>query len=214
MVLVAFGYFYPPIRAVSLLVVSAPFYHDKNPNFNNFGLYGYIGDFGSGKTYAMTAEIERLRKKYKNDCYIFTNYGYKHQTAPFCGFESLCGEFDKPVIVAIDELQIFFNARSWKDMDASFIRCVSQCRKAKGKTILYTSPCYAFADTQVRRMSARVYKMSCLGGRVVTQTGLLRNEAKSIEETSKTAFSFGVSKVYLQKKKIRDLYNSFDYVEG
>lgn len=205
---------YPPLRALCLYVVSIPFYRDKCPNFGNYGLFGYIGDFGSGKTYAMTKRIEQLRKEYNNDCYIFTNYGYKYQTGDFVGFESFCQDFDKPVIIAVDELQIFFNARDWKNGDSSLIRCVSQCRKGKGKTILYTSPCYAFADTQVRRMSARVCKMSCLGGRVVTETGLLRNEVQSVEDTQKTAFSFGISKVYLQRKKIRDLYNSFDYVKG
>ena len=44
--------------------------NDKKPHL--YGIYGYFGLPGYGKTMAMSWELLELRKKYKDQIYIFT----------------------------------------------------------------------------------------------------------------------------------------------
>ena len=50
--------------------------------FSEYGMTLFVGDQGSGKSMAMTEELERLRKMYPN-VLIVTNYGYAHQNHEF-----------------------------------------------------------------------------------------------------------------------------------
>ena len=44
----------------------------KKPHL--YGIYGYFGLWGQGKTISMVEELYSLRQKYNNDIYIFTTF--------------------------------------------------------------------------------------------------------------------------------------------
>ena len=70
--------------------------NDKKPHL--YGIYGYFGLPGYGKTMAMSWELLELRKKYKDQIYIFTNYGFKEEDKPFTDWRMLLDTYDKPAI--------------------------------------------------------------------------------------------------------------------
>ena len=58
------------------------FKNRKEKQIHLFGIYGFFGLPGQGKTLSMTAELMGLRAKYGDDIYIFTNYGFKQEDKP------------------------------------------------------------------------------------------------------------------------------------
>ena len=60
-----------------------------------YGIYGYFGLPGYGKTMAMSWELLELRKKYGDDIYIFTNYGFKQEDKSFNNVNNSTGKFLK-----------------------------------------------------------------------------------------------------------------------
>ena len=71
---------------------SALLFYRKNKKddglFPYYGMHFYCGRQGSGKTYSMTHELEKIRKKYPK-CKIYTNYGYKYQNLPIYNISML-----------------------------------------------------------------------------------------------------------------------------
>ena len=76
------------------------FKNRKNEKIHLYGIYGYFGLPGYGKTMAMSWELLELRKKYKDKIYIFTNYGFKEEDRPFDNWRMLLETYDKPAIFA------------------------------------------------------------------------------------------------------------------
>ena len=52
------------------------FKNRKEKKLHLYGIYGFFGLPGQGKTLSMTAELMGLRHKYGDDIYIFTNYSF------------------------------------------------------------------------------------------------------------------------------------------
>ena len=51
----------------------------KESQFRLYGIYGFFGLPGKGKTMAMCKYLADMRKKHGNDFYIMTNFYYKDQ---------------------------------------------------------------------------------------------------------------------------------------
>lgn len=113
------------------------FFRNNKKNDEIFPFYGmhfYVGRQGSGKTYSMTHELERIRKKYPK-CKIYTNYGYKYQNLPIYNISML--KDDKyyngsdGVVFAIDEIQNLFQASNVNNVPPDILGVVTQLRKQK-----------------------------------------------------------------------------------
>ena len=137
--------------------------NDKKPHL--YGIYGYFGLPGYGKTMAMSWELLELRKKYKDQIYIFTNYGFKEEDKPFTDWRMLLDTYDKPAIFAWDEVQNEFNSRDFKNFPVELLTLLTQNRKGNGKRIYYTAQRYNRVDKVFRELSFRVGDCKTLFGR-------------------------------------------------
>ena len=81
------------------------FKNRKDKKIHLYGIYGFFGLPGYGKTMAMSYELMKLRKKYGENIYIFTNYGFKQEDKCFDNWRMLLETYDKPAIFAWDEVQ-------------------------------------------------------------------------------------------------------------
>lgn len=135
--------------------------------FNGYGVYMYVGLPGSGKTISVVEYLNRIRKKYGDDVKIYTNFHYKHETAPIRGWRDLIN-YGGPAIFVLDEVQLTFNSRSWRDFPPEMVTLLTQNRKM-GKQIITTSQAFERVDKVFRELVNYVIECRCVGGRWVFQ---------------------------------------------
>lgn len=137
---------------------------NRNRGIHLYGIYGYFGLPGKGKTMAMCHELERLRKLYGDQIYIMTNFCYTDEDFAFTSWKDLLKEYDKPLVCAWDEVQNEFNSRDFKSFPISLLTLLTQVRKKNGIQILYTSQRWHFVDKNFRSLSFGCYECSTLAG--------------------------------------------------
>jgi len=130
-----------------------------------YGIYGFFGLPGYGKTISMTRYLNKMRKKYGDKIYIMTNYHYVGQDIEFTTWRQLLQEYDKPLIVAWDEVQNEFNSRDFKDFPINLLTQLTQVRKGNGIQLLYTSQRWHFVDKNFRTLSFGCYDCHTIMGR-------------------------------------------------
>ena len=141
------------LQLIILLPVIIPLYiYDrlKNKRCHLFGIEGYFGLMGQGKTICMTRRLLRLRKKYGNKIYICTNYGFVQEDFSFTDWHMLFADWDKPLVVAWDEVQNEFNSRAFKSFPVELLTQLTQVRKDNGILLLYSAQRWARVDKVFR----------------------------------------------------------------
>lgn len=129
-----------------------------------YGIYGYFGLPGKGKTMAMCHELKELRRKYGKKIYIMTNFCYKDEDFAFTSWKDLLKPYNKPIVVAWDEVQNEFNSRDFKNFPISLLTLLTQVRKKNGIQILYTSQRWHFVDKNFRSLSFGCYECGTIAG--------------------------------------------------
>lgn len=117
---------------------SALLFYRKNKKYDGlfpyYGMHFYVGRQGSGKTFSMTNELEKIRKKYPK-CKIYTNYGYKYQNLPIYNISMLTDEKyyngSDGVVFAIDEIQNLYQSSNINNVPPDILGVVTQLRKQK-----------------------------------------------------------------------------------
>lgn len=140
-------------------------FKNKDKKIHLYGIYGFFGLPGHGKTISMTYELMELRKRYADQIYIFTNYGFLEEDKPFCDWRMLLEEYDKPAIFAWDEVQNEFNSRDFKKFPVELLTLLTQNRKGNGKRIYYTAQRYSRVDKIFRELSFLVGDCRTIMGR-------------------------------------------------
>lgn len=141
----------------------------KNPMDEFYGMIGFCGYYGQGKSMAMTHTINRYIKiaaKEKVDLKIYSNYYYKNQTGALTcldDIEKICDEKrknndDSYIVFAIDELQNALNSRQWNDSKKleSLLPIFTMTRKLR-VMFLYTSPVLSMSDKTIRISSRHIF---------------------------------------------------------
>lgn len=136
----------------------------KNSDIHLFGIYGFFGLPGKGKTMAMCKELKRLRECYGDKIYIMSNFCYEDEDFAFIGWRDLLKEYDKPLVVAWDEVQNEFNSRDFKSFPISLLTLLTQVRKKNGIQILYTAQRWHFVDKNFRSLSFGCYECNTILG--------------------------------------------------
>ena len=136
----------------------------KSQGVHLYGIYGFFGLPGKGKTMAMSKYLKDMRRKYGNQIYIMTNYFYKDQDFVFRSWKDLLKDYDKPLLVAWDEVQNEFNSRDFKDFPISLLTLLTQVRKKNGIQLLYTSQRWHFVDKNFRSLSFGCYECNTVLG--------------------------------------------------
>lgn len=190
----------------------------KKEGLRMFGIYGFFGLPGTGKTMAMCRELAELRKKYGKDIYITTNFAYLDEDFPFVSWKDLLKPYDKPLIVAWDEVQNEFNSRDFKNFPIALLTQLTQVRKGRGIRIYYTSQRFHFVDKNFRSLSFAVSDCHTLLGRF---TITKKYDILDYEELMQTAqvdkkFKIRPKNVdwFVQSDSLRNSYDSFKMLES
>lgn len=183
-----------------------------------YGIYGYFGLPGKGKTIAMSKRLRDLRKQYGDNIYIMTNYYYDDEDFHFTSWRDLLKDYDKPLVVAWDEVQNEFNSRDFKDFPISLLTKLTQVRKGNGIQILYTSQRWHFVDKNFRSLSFGCYECNTLLSNLtyirlydpIDYDNLCSNSDydKRRKIHSKMTLSF------LQDEDLRNCYDSYKMLES
>lgn len=180
--------------------------------FRVYGIQGYFGLYGQGKTISMTRELNRLRKKHGDKIKIVTNYGYIHEDEPFYSWEMMLEEQDKPLIVAWDEIQNEFASRKFMNFPTALMLQLTQVRKGHGIMILYTSQRYHFVDKMFRSLTNRMCDCRCYFGRYNIMRWYTpeeyENKVNMVSIEKKKKFMPRVDS-YLQTEELRKSYDSY-----
>lgn len=137
---------------------------NKDGGLRLYGIYGYYGLAGKGKTMAMCHRLEQLRNQYGDSIYITTNFGYNDEDFALEHWKQLLKPYDKPLVVAYDEIVNEFNSRQYKDFPMSLFSILTQVRKGNGIQILYTAQRWHFVDKNFRSLSFACYECNTILG--------------------------------------------------
>lgn len=143
----------------------------KDKELHLWGIYGYFGLCGQGKTITMVKKLNDIRKKYGDKVIITTNFGYKNEDFEFKNWTMLTQKYDKPLIVAWDEVQNEFNSRKFKDFPISLLTVLTQNRKGHGVQIHYTSQRFDFVDKAFRELTNVCYDCKTYFGNYTVAKG-------------------------------------------
>lgn len=190
----------------------------KGQGVHLYGIYGYFGLPGKGKTIAMCQELKRLRKLYGNDIYIMTNFCYLDEDFQFTGWRDLLKSYDKPLVVAWDEVQNEFNSRDFKTFPISLLTLLTQVRKKNGIQILYTSQRWHFVDKNFRSLSFGCYECSTIFG-CFTMTRLYDpvdydNLCSNSDYDKRRRIHPIKTDSFLQSEDLRNCYDSYKMLES
>lgn len=188
---------------------------DKKSNKPHFyGIYGFFGLPGSGKTMSMCYYLNEQRAKYKDNIYIITNFNYKYQDFAFNSYKDLLKEYDKTVIFAWDEIQNEFNSRDFKNFPVEFLTLLTQNRKGNGKQIVYTAQSYDRVDKVIRELTHKFYYCkSCLFARLTTQSVYSNKKAYLLNNSLKTVKA-DEQIMFIQTDLLRNSYDSYLYLDS
>lgn len=183
-----------------------------------FGIYGYFGLPGKGKTIGMTWELERLRKKYGNDIYICTNYFYNGQDFPFTDWKQLLDVYDKPLIVAWDEVQNEFTSRNFKNFPFALLTLLTQNRKGNGIRIMYSAQRYNRVDKVFRELTFYAVRCNTIFGRLTRMRHFHWEDYEQLVTTTNVNQKVKIRPIrtisFVQSDKLRNLYDSFKMLDS
>lgn len=201
------------------LILFLDVYDKKNDKgIHLYGIYGFFGLPGAGKTIAMCRELNQLRKDYGDKIYITTNFFYDKQDFPFESWKQLLQAYDKPLVVAWDEVQNEFNSRDFKSFPIQLLTQLTQVRKGNGVRIYYTSQRYGFVDKNFRELSFGLSDCHTVLGRytIVKRYNPLdyKELADTVQVDRKTHIKPTKVFSFIQTSKDRDCYDSFKMLES
>ena len=121
-----------------------------------YGVYGFVGLYGGGKTIGMVRRIYEMKKKYPK-AKVMTNFGFIQEDLPITSVDDIWKYYDPDgIIICLDEVHNDFFSRDWQNFPQELNVTMSQCRKLK-KMILYTVQRENFADSIIRSLTHKLY---------------------------------------------------------
>lgn len=182
-----------------------------------YGIKGFFGLPGTGKTMAMCYQLKELRRQYGDKIYIMTNFNYADEDYQFTSWQDLTFAYDRPLVVAWDEIQNEFNSRDFKSFPIALLTQLTQVRKGHGIYLLYTSQRYGFVDKNFRQLSCTVCDCKTVLGcfTVVKSYDSMDYEEKekSVEFDKKMKIRPKSVFSFVQTSALRDSYDSYKMLE-
>lgn len=182
-----------------------------------YGIYGFFGLPGKGKTMALSWQLDSYRKKYGDKIYIMTNYSYIDQDFEFKTWKDLLIEYDKPLICAWDEVQNEFTSRNFKDFPVELLTLLTQNRKGNGKQILYTAQRWERVDKIFRELTHYAVQCNTLFGRLTTLKYFYWEDYVQLQSTAQVEFKMKIratrKKKFVQTDDLRNSYDSYKMLE-
>lgn len=183
-----------------------------------FGIRGYFGLPGKGKTMALVNELETYRKKYADKVYITTNFNYLNQDFEFESWEQLLEVYDKPLVVAWDEVQNEFNSRDFKNFPTDLLTLLTQNRKGNGIQILYTAQRYNRVDKVFRELTHYAVSCNTILGRLTKLRYYHWEDYEQLHNLTNVDMKVKIRPIktisFIQTDDIRNLYDSYKMLES
>lgn len=183
-----------------------------------YGIIGFFGLPGKGKTMALVNQLEQYRKKYGDKIYITTNFNYKNEDFPFKSWKMLLKPYDKPIVVAWDEVQNEFNSRDFKSFPVTLLTLLTQNRKGNGIQILYTAQRYNRVDKVFRELSHWAVECSTLWGRLTRLKWYHWMDYEQLNQAVGVDLKMSIKPIkresFIQTDILRDLYDSYKMLES
>ena len=187
--------------------------------FREYGLRLYCGRQGSGKTIGIVYDLERLRRRYPH-CKIYTNFGYKAQTAPLHSLNDLINpdllNGTDGVIFAIDEIQNEFSCSTSKDFPESLLSQITQQRKQR-ICILASSQVFTRISKPLREQSYIIVECKTIFGRYTKLKYIDADDYIEYAEnpTPKKRLKLRAKRVesFVQTDVLRSCYNSYELIK-
>ncbi|NFL40090.1 hypothetical protein [Clostridium botulinum] len=183
-----------------------------------YGIYGYFGLPGKGKTMALAELGLRYREKYKDKIYIVDNFGFKYSNWHFdsANWKELLIEQDKPVLYLFDEIQNIFNSRDFKSFPTELLTLLTQNRKGNGKMICYTAQRWGRVDKVFRELTFKCYECKTIFGRLTKAKGYNWEDYEMLLSTTdikKKMKIHPITHTFIQTDQIRNSYNSYQMLQ-
>ena len=137
----------------------------RNPEFFKYqGLIMYVGDQGSGKTSSLVRDIMMMKAEYPKVKTI-TNFGFKGQDKEMKHWKDMIHFKNgiQGVIVAIDEVQQWFNSKNSKDFPPEMITLVTTNRKNR-RCLMCSAQRYYMVSKDIRTQCSEVRECHTFGG--------------------------------------------------
>lgn len=167
---------------------------------------------------ALVYQLEEYRKKYGDKIYIMTNFNYKNQDMAFNSWEQLMQIYDKPLVVAWDEVQNEFNSRDFKKFPVTLLTLLTQNRKGNGIQILYTAQRYERVDKVFRELSHWAVQCSTVFGRLTRLKYYHWMDYEQIQKATGVDLKMSIRPTkyvsFIQTDELRDLYDSYKMLES
>jgi hypothetical protein len=183
-----------------------------------YGIYGFFGLPGKGKTMAMVYVLNRYRKKYKDRIYIMTNFHFKGQDFEFKTWKDLMKEYDKPLVVAWDEVQNEFNSRDFRNFPVELLTLLTQNRKGNGKQILYTAQRWNRVDKVFRELTHFAVECNTIAGRLTRLRFYHWEDYEQLHDTTNVDIRMRIRPVrvesFVQTDEMREMYDSYKMLES
>ena len=199
------------------------FKNPKDPFDDFYGMLGFAGYYGQGKSMAMSHTILRFIKlaaKHNKELKIYTNYHFNGQTGQLTSLndiERICDEKrknddDSYVIFAIDELQNCLNSRNWNETKKleSLLPIFTMTRKLR-VMFLYTTPVASMSDKTIRISSRSIYLC-----KKVNRYFFIRWRVEPIQlegNLKEMQLSLFPSAHTLLTEEVMNSYNSYAFIE-
>ena len=147
-----------------------------------------------------------------------TNYYCKYQDEEFRHWKQLLREYDKPLVLAWDEVQNEFNSRNFRNFPVELLTVLTQNRKGNGKQILYSAQRWDRVDKVFRELTQYAYECRTLFGRLTRvkkyhwEDYIMKNDITNVDKKMKirpiSVYTF------VQDDSLRESYDSYRMLES
>lgn len=217
-ILIAFRHFIFNLPKL-LYWLTLDFFRRDKELFKEYGCWFFVGKQGAGKTIAIVEYLERLRKRYPK-LKIYTNMGYKHETAPLTQLNDLLnkdnynGKFG--TVFVIDEIQNEFSASTSTNFPETLLSVITQQRKNR-VLILTSSQVFTRVSKPLREQCYRAIECSTLLGRYTMcrhYDGISYSDSFDNSEDYKLKHRPRIQyHSFVQSDELRDCYDSYKIIE-
>lgn len=193
--------------------------HFDRELFRPFGCWFYIGKQGAGKSMSLINRLEKLRKRYPK-VKIYTNMGYKFETAPLKSLNDLLdkslynGKFG--TIFVVDEIQNEFSCKTSKDFPETLLSLITQQRKNR-ILILTTSQVFTRVSKPIREQCYRAIECQTFFGRYTRNkvyNGIIYSDSIDLPPDKRRKNNKRLSlDCFCQTDYLRNCFDSYKLIE-
>lgn len=191
-----------------------------------YGVYGYVGEYGQGKTICLVKEYLKLNKRTKfhnPDNYIFiSNFnlkGTKHfnNLSDVLVYYRLAVSSHKGLIIFWDEVQNEFPEND-RNFPPQLRVLLTQNRKNYGVRLLWSTQDYTRVNKNLRVQTTQISEMRCVSKRYMIQSVYRRNLYEdyysSVSVDNKVKKKALIKYRFIQTDLMRNMFGSFVMLES